>query len=443
MLSPARDPFYAGGKGSKEKAEWFAAIWESEGFESGVHLRRIHYRLVSKEGITKVDGTPYENTQQCWEYLTYAASQARYLGLIDPAWLVDRRNPKPYLQALPVDYPEAGWEIESYYWSLPRVSVSLQDEGDWRMPSAYPVGYQYSDNLQPYHLEIWIEKSTMNDILEPLCDRYQANLIAGVGFFSITSATEFLERIRKTGKPCRIFYISDFDPSGEHMPVALARQIEYWKSYYSVDCDIKLKHIALTQEQVERYKLPSTPIKDSDGRKKNFKETYGQDATELDALEANAPGALGEMVQSELEKYYDDELESEYEDAYAEAWDKTSSHLDRYLARYEKELSELNDAKRVIVVKYRAELEKIQQNCQAELEPIQERLEKLHHAVKNDLDAARWCRLDLPPLPEPEIAGDDDDNWIYDSSLDYMEQLKLYAAYKSNGKGGDADEYDC
>ena len=439
VLSQARDPFYAGGKGSKEKAEWFAAIWEREGFERGIHLRRIHYRLVSKEGITKADGTPYENTRQCWTYLTEAACHARYLGLIDPCLLVDRRNPKPYLRALPIDYPEAGWEIESDYWSLPRVNALLLDEGDWRMPYAYPTGYGYSPHLQPYHLEIWIEKTTMNDILEPLCDKYQVNLIAGEGYFSVTCITDLLERIREIGKPCRIFYISDFDPSGAHMPVAVARQIEYWKSYYSVDCDIKLKHVALTQEQVKRYELPSTPIKDSDSRKKNFKETHDQDATELDALEANAPGVLKEMVECELEKYYDDELENEYEGAYAEARDETKTHIDRYLKPYEQELRELNAEKIVIVKKYREILEKIHQSCQAELEPIKTRLEKLRLDVKNALDDARQDDIDLPPLPEPKVEGDDEFGWIYDSSLNYMEQLQLYAAHASNGKERDTE----
>jgi hypothetical protein len=56
-LSPVNDPFYAGSPASREKAEWFLALWEQFGFTRGVHLRRIHYRIVSVETpILKADG---------------------------------------------------------------------------------------------------------------------------------------------------------------------------------------------------------------------------------------------------------------------------------------------------------------------------------------------------------------------------------------------------
>jgi predicted nucleic acid-binding Zn-ribbon protein len=54
------------------------------------------------------------------------------------------------------------------------------------MPEAWVTGYEYEHNLQPYHVEVWCEKSTMNDELLPLCERWGVNLINGVGFMSIT-----------------------------------------------------------------------------------------------------------------------------------------------------------------------------------------------------------------------------------------------------------------
>lgn len=47
-LAPANDPFYAGCPFRARDAEWFANVWEGYGFPHGVHLRRIHYVLVSK-----------------------------------------------------------------------------------------------------------------------------------------------------------------------------------------------------------------------------------------------------------------------------------------------------------------------------------------------------------------------------------------------------------
>ncbi len=47
-LAVQNDPFYAGVPGRQREAEWFAGIWHRFGFSDGVHLRRIHYVLVSQ-----------------------------------------------------------------------------------------------------------------------------------------------------------------------------------------------------------------------------------------------------------------------------------------------------------------------------------------------------------------------------------------------------------
>jgi hypothetical protein len=74
-MPPGNDPFYAGVPFRLRDAEWFANLWQGYGFPSGVHLRRIHYVLVSKEGeVRKPDGTPYENTQGDWQYLGRASN---------------------------------------------------------------------------------------------------------------------------------------------------------------------------------------------------------------------------------------------------------------------------------------------------------------------------------------------------------------------------------
>jgi hypothetical protein len=92
-LTAGNDPFYAGMPSRRSDAEWFAGIWERFGFTSGVHLRRIHYRLVS--GATPIpmqNGAPYENTLECWAELSITSKSARNLRLVDPAAFVDRRN---------------------------------------------------------------------------------------------------------------------------------------------------------------------------------------------------------------------------------------------------------------------------------------------------------------------------------------------------------------
>ena len=47
VLAEKNDPFYAGSLAQRAKAEWFAELWAHFGYTTGVHLRRVHYRLVS------------------------------------------------------------------------------------------------------------------------------------------------------------------------------------------------------------------------------------------------------------------------------------------------------------------------------------------------------------------------------------------------------------
>ena len=131
----------------------------------------------------------------------------------------------------------------------------------------------------------------MNDVLEPICRRYGVDLVRRRLSVHHQRHYDASPTLPEHAKPCRIFYISDFDPASEHMPVATARQIEYFHEKYAPDIEIKLIPLALTREQVIEYELPRTPIKESDRRKRGFEDRNGEGAVELDALEALHPGA--------------------------------------------------------------------------------------------------------------------------------------------------------
>lgn len=90
-LTVGNDPFYAGAAGRRASADWFAEQREREGFATGTHVRRIHYRLVSREGQTDWRGKPYQNTNACWQALLCASKDARYLGTVPLEDLDDRR----------------------------------------------------------------------------------------------------------------------------------------------------------------------------------------------------------------------------------------------------------------------------------------------------------------------------------------------------------------
>ncbi len=215
-MSTNHDPFYMGAPADRAAAEWFADVWRRFSFTSGVHLRRIHYRLVSQREPLYLwfDHKPYENTLNCWTNLMEAAGQARYLKLVDFDAFIDQRNPDPLL-FLPSP-PEPVWmnyvdeppgPLDTSTPSLP----SLLYSGYLWMPSlpARPsVQVLNFTRQQRYHLEIWAEKSTMNDVLMSVCARYNVNLMTASGELSITQVHKAAQRIIASGKPTRILYLS-------------------------------------------------------------------------------------------------------------------------------------------------------------------------------------------------------------------------------------------
>jgi hypothetical protein len=55
-MAKKNDPFYCGAPAHVEKAQWFAALWRTFAYTTGVHLRRIHYQLVSQPDPRMHDG---------------------------------------------------------------------------------------------------------------------------------------------------------------------------------------------------------------------------------------------------------------------------------------------------------------------------------------------------------------------------------------------------
>lgn len=364
-LAPKNDPFWTGTCTQVAMAEWFAG--EFSGYPSGVHLRRMHYALMSRPGAQMHDGSPYENTIECWQYMMEAGKYARYLGLVELGDFEDHKAPAPFLRASYCQSQAIGEAVEDFIAEISFIPINAHQ-------------------LQAYHLEVWIEKSTMQDVLEPIARRYQANIIIGEGELSITSVNPMLfRRILEADRPVRIFYVSDFDPQGTNMPVSISRKIEFFNYHRDPPFDIKLKHILLTRDQVRKYQLPRKPIKATNKLKGRFEDRFGEGAVELDALEALHPGVFGSILRSELEPYFDDEKNGEAAEANNQFGDLEAS---------------IRSAIRNVWTDYRDEVP--------------------------DQDIA----------PSGLEVDEDPDDWLYDSTREYFGQLQFY----KNHRGEDNEE---
>lgn len=383
-LAPQNDPFYCGTPGDIDKAKWFARLLRDAGL-SNTHLRRVHYWAVSQSPqialpnrITwnkKKDWTDtYTNNDACWKYLCQASKLARYLGYVDVEDIVDNKNPDPHV------FAEYSSSEPGYYIDIPHLD-------NW-----YTITQNFNlSNVLPYHLEIWCEKSTMNDVLLPLCEVYRANLVTFEGEVSVTACQDLINRAREAEKPVRVFYISDFDPAGKSMPVAMSRKIEFLNRYDLLD--IRVMQVTLTAEQVYTYNLPRIPIKDTERRAEKFENVFGVGATELDALEALHPGALADIVTDAMAPYWSDEAKAE---------------LDSLEEQLQTELDEKVNA---ITDKYKKELD----------------------AIRGLVQELKQIKIDLEDytLDTFEPLTDEDEDWLFDSQRDYLEQLQMYKLFKA------------
>ncbi|MEY9581520.1 hypothetical protein [Sinorhizobium fredii] len=413
-LSPGNDPFYVHRPGRRAEAEWFAGLWESLGFKSGSHPRRLHYTIISQDPpILKPNGKPYRNTENDWKTLLTASLSARYLRLIPDGALADHRNNPPILNASnpvtesPSVYIAGGYQADLVY-AVPDNQV---------LPPQAFVG-----NLvvpQPYLVEVWVEKSTQNDILVPLARRFEFNLVCGTGETSEILARQAVERAISDGRPMRILYVSDFDPGGRSMPVALARKIEFWIREADLDLDVTLDPIVLTPEQCERYRLPRTPLKKTERRAVKFEQRFGEGATELDALEALRPGELAKIVEHEVCRYIDTTLPARVGKAYWPYWQEVQ--------RVEKEVLDNYD-----IADIQRRYDDLKDDFKSAVEALEEESRELWPQIAQDLHASIPA-FDPEDMPEPRPATPPDGP-LFDSSRSYPDQLDWYHLWQ--GRGG-------
>jgi hypothetical protein len=510
VLTPNNDPFTAGTPAHVRWARWFFELWQRIGFPDGVHLRRIHYRIL---GELLPDGRPYENSETCWGRLKEAASYCRWLELIDPAAFVDRRNPGAVIHARPrddevhVEPPELealdddhhvhaevtsagihgihGLWMDPQVWTVgdpPEVTLSATAPDRWAVEPPEVAGYDYAPWTDQPLVELWAEKSTMTDVLDPLCAALGVNYVPAAGTQSITSAHLLAERAEAARRPVRVLYVSDYDQQGRAMPFAVARHVEFLIAQLG-SIGFRLTPIVLTAEQVERYHLPPDPTRDG--------------AVELDALEALHPGALAATVRAEVARLRDPtlpdrlaEARADAERVAADAWsaatgeltdeldavqDRIARLVDRYRrlgamldGRLQAELRAAIDTHRAaarivnanvqaelreVLARYRVQADALNRRLEAAVEPLdghyRSRAQRLADRLRRELEALLTERssvavrltvvvdgfeVELPDRPGPVLDDDPVERWLFASERDWLDQLDEYHR-RRNGAG--------
>jgi hypothetical protein len=425
-LDPKSDPFFAGRPGRRRGAEWFAGLWQQFEFGPGTHLRRVHYILVSQASpIICPDDAAYTNTDDCWKKLVNASRDARYLGLVPIEHFDDRRNDGVH------EYLTCSEQAATL--SVDEPNHLSADLSSLRIDSwlGEPPGFNFDPAVvdQRYHVELWAEKTTMNDVLLGLARQYGLNVVTGSGEISVTHCYRLIERAKESGRPVRILYVSDFDPAGMSIPLACARKIELFIRRDHLNLDVQVRPVALTHEQCLDYRLPRTPIKVTERRGSMFEERFGPGATELDALEALHPGELRRLLEAEIARYYDPDLDDRVDEAADHVRDELGAVRDGVLQDHADELAAVRRDHEAIVGEINAALKEIAKRFGERFKKVIGRHNRLHVKIAEELAAGAPNFEEVIDWPEPDD-GDEDDDPLFDSTRDYVPQIDRFKRHQ-------------
>lgn len=249
------------------QASDICASYEAQGIP--MSLRQLYYQLVSKNLI--------ENSKESYNRLGGAVSDGRIAGLISWTAIEDRgRN----LQGL-------------NHSDSPQQAIAAAANG-------YSIDKWAN---QPYRAEVWVEKEALVDVVGLICNKLEVDFFACKGYNSQSetwrAGMRFADYVRKGQRPV-VFHLGDHDPSG----IDMTRDNRDRLSMFA-GVPIQVVRLALNMNQIDTYQPPPNYAKVSDSRYADYRNKYGEESWELDALE---PRIIQDLISEAVLRVRDQRL---------------------------------------------------------------------------------------------------------------------------------------
>jgi hypothetical protein len=343
VLSAQVDPYRLDTPSGHRDGQWVAEQLDRlVGRTKKIHWRGLHYTLVSTTSLIKPNGQPFLNTDEDWSWLQDTAGKAaRWLGYIDFDRIIDQRN------APPIIHRKARVEPQAF------VSIGLHVE----IPSADNLEpWPFAEGFEPrqaYHFVIFGEKASLEAVVLPIAKAKQADLYLPTGEISDTLLYQIAKDANDDGRPLALFTLADCDPAGRQMSVSIGRKLQAFRDLFFPKLRFEVVPVALTVEQVRELGLPSTPLKETEKRADRWRQAFGIEQTEIDALATLRPNVLREILERAFDPYFDHTLAGRVARAETE-WDQRAQEalrgqidqeaLEELRAEATDRLAELDDA---------------------------------------------------------------------------------------------------
>lgn len=247
------------------RLDWKSIVAEAavivRSYDTGVTLRQLFYRLVAAELLP--------NTQVAYKTLSSRTAEARRTS--DFPELIDRTR-----------------TIHRY-----TAFAGTQDARNWLVA----IYRRDRTEGQDVSLYLAVEKNGIVEQLTSWFAELGVPILALGGYSSQSYVRDVVKDVYLQERPAILIYAGDFDPSGEDIDRDfLAR----------TGCFSETVRVALTPQQVEQYKLPPQPGKQTDSRAASFVARHGR------------------LLQVELDALPPDVLRALYHDAIAHFWDEST-----------------------------------------------------------------------------------------------------------------------
>lgn len=240
-------------------------------------LRALYYRFVSRFPLALDPTGEHPNTQANYKRLGSILNRARLGGFMS-------------------------WE------AMKDITRNLETLNHWTSPAQIlrAVRDQYREDQwagQPTRVEMWIEKDAGVGTIKGVCERNDIPYFSCRGNCSQSEMWEAGQRLQRRqdqeGVDTIILYGGDHDPKG----VDMTRDVRDRLSMFVGD-DVEVRRIFLNIDQVRLYDPPPNPLKEGDSTAGKYREEFGDEAWELDALD---PKVIADLIQAEIDTIVDPE----------------------------------------------------------------------------------------------------------------------------------------
>jgi hypothetical protein len=483
VLGQTADPFFLGSKSEIARAKWAYTLWkkyiDTTGIEQ-VHIRGLHYFIVMEKQIIppptdsdKLIWDSYENTEACFKYLGVSVKMARYFGFIPFEGIIDEKNETikishyhPHITKfateetyfpLPIDIPSFSENsislpeitqeddtFEDYYQRcIKKYADGLMAR--WNITRGNNVidnlGIDFNYNLiKPFHIELWSEK-TLPDYIHNISDIDV--IVEGSGDLSLTIADDFVKRLNKKEQNGVALYLSDFDPKGKDMSVAMGRKLQWYKEIGLLKQNAFLHPIVLTKDQVVQYDLPRKMLEDTKrrGLKRGekaynaiidrFEKKMGRGYTELQALQA-LPHVYEKLIRDAIRLWTVDFsiIEKKRNDKYEEIRNKLKENIEQELSKYKDDLERFYNK----MIELKDDIEEVLPDTEEIYQQYTEAEEIVNSSDLKEEMQGKFSEIaeniKLPEVIPPKIEFDPPIKCLFDSRRDEIEQTRIFKDFK-------------